>query len=189
MTLLNTLRTQAAYTMVARIVTVWPAPVRAGLAKSSVFSAQKAQRMAILLMCCFLPSCAYLGGADKVEVYLTGLRPLSSSGLEARFMVGLKIVNTHDKALNISGMSYRLRLNGHSVASGVAGGMSSIPAYSERRVEVEASTNLLASFSMISEMLRNPAQSFNYELETKLRMSWWPIPVTVIESGDINLGK
>ena len=150
---------------------------------------QKIKRIAILLMCCYLPACAYLGGTEKPEVYLTGLRPLPSQGLEARFMVGLKIVNMSARTLNISGMSYRLKLNGHPVASGVSSGIRGIPAYREKRVEVEASTNLLASFKMIGEAIKNPAQNFNYELETKLRMSWWPVPITVVESGEIDLGE
>ncbi|MEH6543435.1 MAG: LEA type 2 family protein [Porticoccaceae bacterium] len=165
---------------------VLPTTLKAASLKARVV----AKRLAVLFACGLLSACAYLGaGTEKPEVYLTGLRPLGSSGFEARFMVGLKIVNMDSRALNVSGMSYRLKLNGHSVASGVSAGVGKIPGYSEKRVEVEASTNLLTSFRVLADILKNPAQPYAYELETKLRKPWWPTSITVVESGDISLGE
>lgn len=147
-------------------------------------------RVTVLAICGLLSACANLGlGTEKPEVHLTSLRPLTPNGLEARFMVGLKVVNSGSRTLNVSGMSYRLKLNGHPVASGVSAGMGKIPGYSEKRVEVEASTNLFASFKVLADVLKNPARSHAYELETKIKTPWWPIPITVLESGLVDLGE
>ncbi len=145
---------------------------------------------AILILCGCLSACAYFGmGTEKPEVYLTSFRPLPSSGLEARFVVGLKVINITGRDLNISGMSYRLKLNGYSVASGSAGAIGNIPAHGEKRIEVEASTHLFASLRMLADILQNPPQAYDYELQTQLRMPWSPVPITVVESGEVMLGK
>lgn len=160
------------------------------LNSQSIKPLRSASWLGLLAASWLISGCAYLGGGSaKPEVHLTGLRPLATQGLEARFMVGLKIVNSGGRGIRVSGLSYRLKLNGHSLISGVSAGIGNIPAHSEKRVEVEASTNLLTSFKALSDVLKNPDRSHAYELETKIKTPWWPIPITVLESGLVDLGE
>lgn len=144
----------------------------------------------LLMVSWLISGCAFLSTSSaKPEVYLTGLRPLSSEGFELRFLVGLKIVNPSHRDLRVSGLSYRLKLNGRPVASGVSGNIGKLPGFGEKRVQVEASTNLLAGFRALTDILKKPGQAYPYELETKLKTPWWPIPITVLESGIVEIGE
>ena len=140
------------------------------------------------LLVALLSSCALLDPAyEKPAVHLVKIEPLSSQGFEQRFRVDLKIINPNRSGLSVSGMSYTLKLNGEKVVKGVTGQISEIPPYSESTVQVEASTNLLAGLRVISSLLNKPGHVLHYELETKLRSGWWPVPINIIETGDIAL--
>jgi|AZII01.1.fsa_nt_gi LEA14-like dessication related protein len=143
---------------------------------------------AVVFLVTCLSSCVLLNPAyEKPAVHLVRIAPLSSSGFEQRFQVDLKIINPNSTSLSASGMSYTLRLNHENVVKGVAGPIAEIPPYSETIVQVEASTNILAGLRMISSLLERPGRELHYELETKLRAGWWPVPLRIIESGDITL--
>ncbi|OUS17565.1 hypothetical protein A9Q88_03085 [Gammaproteobacteria bacterium 50_400_T64] len=147
-----------------------------------------AQFSAMALLAALLSSCALLDPAyEKPAVHLVKIEPLSSHGLEQRFRVDLKIINPNHSGLSISGMSYTLKLNGEKVVKGVAGQIPEIPPYSETTVQVDASTNILAGLRLISSLLDKPGRKLHYELETKLRSGWWPVPINIVEDGDITL--
>lgn len=139
-------------------------------------------------MLILLTSCAVFNPArQQPEVRLTSIQPLPRVGLEQRFLIGLNIVNPNSGDLNIAGMSYALWLNGHKVASGVSGEMVAIPGYSESRVLLEAGTNLISGLRVVTELLRQPQPTVDYQLETSLRTSWWPVPVVLTEGGSIKM--
>jgi len=153
-----------------------------------VFDSSPLRLSMVALLAALLSSCALLDPAyEKPAVHLVKIEPLSSRGLEQRFRVDLKIINPNRSGLNVSGMSYTLKLNGEKVVNGVAGQISEIPPYSETVVQVEASTNILAGLRLISSLLNKPGRELNYELATKLRSGWWPVPINIVESGAIAL--
>lgn len=142
----------------------------------------------VTLLVALLSSCALLDPAyEKPAVHLVAIDPLSSSSFEQRFRVDLKIINPNRSGLSVSGMSYTLKLNGEKVVTGVAGQIAEIPPFSETVVQVEASTNILAGLRLISSLLNKPGRELRYELATKLRSGWWPVPINIVESGEIVL--
>ena len=144
----------------------------------------------VLVAGCILSGCATLfPGREEPEIHLTSVQALPRDGLEQRFLIGLNIVNLGSSKLDIAGLSYSLLLNGQKVASGVSGNLASIPGYSESKVRLQASTNLLGSLRVISKLLQDPNPGVNYQLITKIRTSWWPVPMEVIEEGTIDLGN
>ncbi len=147
-----------------------------------------AQRGLLACVVLLASSCALFDRAyEKPAVHLVKIEALSSRGLEQRFRVDLKIINPNSAGLRISGMSYTLKLNGEKVVKGVTGQVSAIPAHSETTVQVEAATNILAGLRLISSLLDQPGRVLHYELETKLRVGWWPVPIIILESGDFAL--
>ena len=142
----------------------------------------------VTLVVALLSSCALLDPAyEKPAVHLVRIEPLSSSGFEQRFRVDLKIINPNSSGLSVSGMSYTLRLNDEKVVKGVSGQIAEIPPFSETVVQVEASTNILAGLRLISSLLNKPGLELHYELATKLRSGWWPVPINIVESGELAL--
>jgi len=142
----------------------------------------------MVAMTFLLSSCAWLHpGREQPEVHLTSIKPLPREGLEQRFLIGLNVVNPGAGELNISGLSYNLLLNGRKIASGVSGKMEGIPAYSESRIQLEASTHLISGLRVITELLKDPGAPVDYQLLTKIHTAWWPVPVEVSEQGSIRL--
>ena len=154
----------------------------------------KYARMRSVLVSIFLvvvlSSCALIGPAyEKPQMQLVTIQRLSSSGFDQRFRVGLNIINPNHSALRVSGMSYALTINGEKVLTGVSGKIPKIAAYSEARIDVEASTNMFSGLKLLASLLKTPQKAIHYELVAKLRMAWWPIPIKVVESGDMNLSE
>lgn len=142
----------------------------------------------ILLLVAMLSSCTLLDPAyEKPAVHLVQIEPLSSNGFEQRFRVDLKIINPNRSKLSVSGMTYTLKLNGEMVLAGVSGQIAQIPPFSETVVQVETSTNILAGLRLISSLLNKPGRELDYELATKLRSGWWPVPINIVESGEVTL--
>ena len=73
------------------------------------------------------------------------------------------------------------------MASGVAGRLREIEAYSESRIKLEAQANLLSGLRVITELLRSQNPTVEYQFEMQLRKAWWPVPITITEQGKINL--
>jgi LEA14-like dessication related protein len=127
-------------------------------------------------------------GYEKPEVNLIKVEPLSRKGLEQRIVIGLSILNPSNAELNISGLSYHLKLQDLKVISGVTSGLKPIPAFSESRIELQASVNIFSGFRVLESVLNNNGGAVKYDLETKISTGWWRLPITVVESGSIDLG-
>jgi len=147
------------------------------------------QKFLLVLMIGVLSACAsLLPDYQEPEVHLTKVQPLTSTGVEQRFLVGLRIINPNSVALNISGLSYSLSLQGHKVVTGVSNNIDSIAAYDETLVELETSANLLGSLRALVSIL-SATSAVEYELETRLNTPLWPWPVKVVETGAIELTR
>ncbi len=116
------------------------------------------------------------------EVHLVDVIPLASSGLAPRFLVRLQVVNRGRRALNVSGLTYDLALNGARVMSGVTAEAVSVAPFGRSLVDVDATVNLLSSLRTVTGWLAAPAD-VEYELETTLHNRWWPVPITVVDRG------
>lgn len=106
---------------------------------------------------------------DDPEIELTGFRPQPSQGMEARFLLQLRILNPNPVPLNIDGLYYELLLREQRALSGVSAEALRIPAYSEGRLELEAVAGLLGSLALVRNLLGNPPEEgLPYTLRAKL---------------------
>lgn len=118
-----------------------------------------------VLAACATPSIDF----DTPEVDLVGLRPMASSGMEARFAVQLRVINPNTTPLKIDGMHYQVYLRREKVLSGVSAERVRIPAYGDGLVALEASAGMLGSLALMRDLLANPPDSgLPYRLEVKL---------------------
>lgn len=125
---------------------------------------------------------------QEPQVSLTRISPLAGAGLEQRFLIGLRILNPNRDAINVSGLSYAVSLQGQKVVSGVSADIPRIPGYGEAEVELEASANLLAGLRLLSGLMNRPAEAIEYELEARLDVGRFALPVRIRDSGSIQLG-
>lgn len=123
-----------------------------------------------LCLVAMLSACAtHLRDFDDPEVELTGFRPLPSNGMEARFLLQLRILNPNAVPLRINGIYYELRLREQRALSGVSAEAVRIPAYGEDKLELEAVAGILGSLALVRDLLGNPPENgLPYTLRAKL---------------------
>lgn len=124
----------------------------------------------VLCLVAMLSACATpLRDFDEPEIDLTGFRPLPSQGMEARFLLQLRILNPNSTPLQIDGMHYELFLREQRALSGVSAEDLRIPAYSEGTLELEAVAGMLGSLALVRDLLVNPPEDgLPYTLRAKL---------------------
>jgi LEA14-like dessication related protein len=106
---------------------------------------------------------------DEPDVELLGLEPLPSQGMEARFLVRLRIVNPNPVPLKIDGMAYEVFLRDSKVLTGVSKKGLNVGAYSESVAELEVAAGMLSSLALIRDLMSNPPdKGIPYRLNAKL---------------------
>ena len=139
-----------------------------------------------------ISGCALTGkDLDKPEIEITSLNLMPMTGMEARFKIGLRIINPNREAFTVKGMSYNLNLDGFKVIRGVSSENFSVDAYSEKELSITASTSLFQSLGFIKDFISSAnSEPMKYTFETKLDTGSVVMPATRIStSGTINLGS
>ncbi|WP_461516872.1 LEA/WHy family protein [Porticoccus sp.] len=143
----------------------------------------------LLIALAGLSGCALLAPGQKPEVHLVNVQPGAHEGFEQHFVITLLVLNPTGSELNVSGLSYNLKLQGEKLISGAAGGMNPIPPYGQSTIKVPASANLISGLKIIGAFMESRSQSVNFELEARISLGWWRLPITVVEAGSIDLGE
>ena len=146
----------------------------------------------LLLPLLLVTGCSTMGldDFDEPEVELVGLEPLPSQGMEARFLVRLRIVNPNSTALDIDGMAYEVYLRDSRILSGVSNQPLAIPAFSEETAELEVAAGMFASLSLLRDFMTNPPDAgIPYTLKAKLSRGGMGGTIRVSREGVIDLGQ
>ena len=100
--------------------------------------------LAGLLAVLNLPGCAsWLMRGEAPEVLVTNVTPLEASAFEQRLQVDLRIRNPNDFDLAVTGIDFRLDLNGNRLARGLGNKELVVPRLSDAVTSVETSTSTL----------------------------------------------
>lgn len=143
----------------------------------------------VLCLAGLLSACATtLRDFDDPEIELTGFRPQPSQGMEARFLLQLRILNPNPVPLNIDGLYYELLLREQRALSGVSAEALRIPAYSEGRLELEAVAGLLGSLALVRNLLGNPPEEgLPYTLRAKLSIDGTQRALRIERAGTLRI--
>lgn len=144
-----------------------------------------------LLLAALLSACGTLQpNFETPTMQVTSIALLPSNGMQVNFDVGLKVSNPNNLALNVVGLAYDIDLNGFKVIEGVGNEVPEIPAYGSAEFHVTASTNLMQSFKLLSELLNKPQSVLDYSLNAKLDLgsSWLPA-LRLRDQGEIKLNR
>ncbi len=116
-----------------------------------------------LLAVLILPGCAsWLMKGEAPEVLVTNVTPLEASAFEQRLQVDLRIRNPNDFDLAVTGIDFRLDLNGNRLARGLGNKELVIPRLSDAVTSVETSTSTL---QVVRQLLSfSGDQSFTYHV-------------------------
>jgi len=143
----------------------------------------------ILLLIVGLVGCATLSPAfETPKIQVLSIQRLSAQGMDQRLLVELNVQNPNAMDLPLKGLSYALLIEGNEVASGVSGDVPMIPAYSEARIALPVTTNLMGLVRLVTGLMMKGQQNLNYELRAKLDVGIALIPkLNVSEKGTIPL--
>lgn len=145
----------------------------------------------ITLLSGLLGACTSLGldSFDEPEVELVGLAPLASQGMEARFLVTLRITNPNAIPLEINGMAYDLSIRDSKVLSGVSSQPLRVDAYGESTAELEVAAGMLGSLALLRDLISSPPDGgLPYTLNAKLSRKGIGGAFRVRREGVIELG-
>lgn len=126
-------------------------------------------------------------GFQKPEVKVDSFQLLPSEGLSQRFRIGLLLSNPNAIALPVAGMTYAVSLNGYRIASGVTGNVPVLPPFTETRVTVEGSADLVSMLRLLNSLVGKPRDALDYELLATIDLLGLRPTLQVRESGQIAL--
>lgn len=116
-----------------------------------------------------LIGCAGFGKTlEQPRINLANIRVEEMTGLETAFLVQLRVFNTNEKDLHVTGIECDLDLNERHFATGVSKTAVTIPSYGSELVSVTVYSSVL---SMVRSMMSlQQHQQLSYRLKGKLRI-------------------
>ncbi len=108
---------------------------------------------------------------EKPTLNLVSVTPLPADGFSQRFRLGFVIRNPNGSSLASKGMVYDIYFENHMLLSGVSNSIPTIEGYTEGSFDIVASTNMLGSLRLITDLLQQPRNQFAYRLEARLDVS------------------
>lgn len=149
---------------------------------------KKLKLFALLLLFGFFPACALLSpDFEEPSVNLTSFRVIPSNSIVPKFEIGLHVINPNRTALKLYGLAYNVELEGHRVLTGVANDLPVITAYGEGDVLLQASPDLFSTLNLFTDLMNQPRETFNFELEASLDIGRLLPKIRVKRSGVITL--
>ncbi len=129
-----------------------------------------ASAAAFLLALMMLAGCAGIGKTlEPPRINLANIRVEEMTGLETAFLVQLRVFNTNEKDLQVTGIECDLDLNDSRFATGVSKTAVTIPSYGSELVSVTVYSTVL---SMVRSMMSlQQHQQLSYRLKGKLRLN------------------
>ena len=121
------------------------------------------------LLTLILTACATVSpDFETPSVSVTSFKTRPSQSMAPQFEIGLHILNPNRTPLRLKGISYKIYIEGHKVLTGVANDLPVIEAYGEGDVTLHAVTDLFGSIQLITDLMRQQRETFNYEFVAKL---------------------
>lgn len=149
------------------------------------------QRILLALLLLGLSACAQMTpNFEQPNVEVTTINMLPSQGMEARFLVGLRVSNPNRIALKVVGMSYDVSLEGIEIIKGVTSDVPTIPAYGSEEFSIPASANLVNSLKLLSRFIAKPKDKIKYSFGAKLDVGSTLLPaLRITDGGEISLSE
>lgn len=120
-------------------------------------------------------------------VSLHTFRMLPSESVTPRFEIGLHILNPNSDPLRFEGIFYSVDIEGYKVLSGVSNDLPTIEPYSEANIILEANVDLFKGVKLISSLLQDPRDTFQYNFKAKLDLQGFSPNIYIKEEGQFNL--
>ena len=142
----------------------------------------------VAVLTLLLGGCAGMGpGYETPTVTLSSFKALPSEGGLPAFEIGLRVINPNAEALELRGVAYTIRLDGHELIKGVGNELPIVEGYGEGEFKLTAAANLFGGIRLITDLMRNNRDTFKYEFEAKLDIGAFRPAIRVSEADEISL--
>lgn len=147
-------------------------------------------RYTILLVFVYiLSACATLSPEfEQPQVNITSfnLAPQSTASTPT-FLIGLQVINPNRSALPLKGMSYSVEIDGYRILSGAEPDLPRVAGYGTEEFTIRAVPDLLGSAKLISQLMSNNKDSFDYRFKARLDVGSLLPFIDIEEAGTFNL--
>ena len=126
---------------------------------------------------------------EPPRVSLVGLSLISVELLEQRYQVSLRVKNPNAFDLPVSGIDFRLDINGQSFADGVSSQSVEVPAYGERVIQLEVSSSLLQVFRQFQSLQESQSRSFEYRISGSMATGRYGGTLPFDYAGELQLSE
>ena len=126
------------------------------------------RRALILALPALLAGCATLSMRDPVSVHVAGLEPMPGEGMEARFLLKLRVLNPNGEPVPYDGIYVSLDLGGTSIATGVSDREGILPRYGETLFEIPVSVSVIGMLRQALALAGGDGRRIPYALRGKL---------------------
>ncbi len=148
----------------------------------------RARWLILMTLLLTLSGCASLQpGFEKPTVTVNRFQLAPDSGLLPRFEISLQVVNPNRTPLALAGVAYTVTLEGHRILTGVSNQLPVIEGYGQAEIQLLATTSLLDSLRLFSDLTQRHRDRLHYELSLKLDPGGLQPPLRVTDSGQISL--
>jgi LEA14-like dessication related protein len=125
---------------------------------------------------------------EPPEVLVTNITPLEATAFEQRLQVDLRIRNPNDFDLLVTGIDFKLNVNGKRLARGLGNKDVTVPRLSDAVVSVQTSTS---TFDVIRQVMGfSQKQEVAYDISGVLHLKDGRLPFdnsgTLLEKGQLS---
>ena len=132
--------------------------------------ATKGSIVAALLLAGLMSGCAGLGKPiESPRISLSNIQVQESKGLEAAFLVHLRVTNPNDVELDIKGLDCDLEINGKPFAYGISNAQVTVPAFGSETLPVTVYSSVLDIIKGLFGLQQR--EDLSYQIKGRVRMA------------------
>jgi ABC-type transport system involved in cytochrome c biogenesis permease subunit/LEA14-like dessication related protein len=134
-------------------------------------------------MLALLTGCA--GSSPRMEplsVTLSDIQPGQMGLLEQEYLIKIRVQNPNNVEIPVTGLSYRIELNGKSFAKGVSKQDVTVPAFGEVLLDATAVGGLSGIITQIAQFQKGVPDKVSYRLSGKLASTSLSYPFDVVDN-------
>jgi LEA14-like dessication related protein len=134
-------------------------------------------------MLALLTGCA--GGSPRMEplsVTLSDIQPGQIGLLEQEYLIKIRVQNPNTVEIPVTGLSYKIELNGKSFAKGVSKQDVTVPAFGDVVLDAKAVGGLGGIITQIAQFQKGVPDKVSYRLTGKLASASASYPFDVVDN-------
>lgn len=124
-----------------------------------------------VLLALWIIGCATLPAtSEPPHLSLISIEPVEVTPLEQKYHLKVRLQNPNDHALEVSGMSYVLEVNGEPLLKGVSDNAVTVPRFGESIIELTGVSTLFGFVRQIHALQDAETGNISYKLSGKLSL-------------------